>query len=97
MTLFHTCCLSVTGSASGKFLEVAPVERSRPRFRGRGQLSSEPEAYLYGVSIDTVREVAATGKLCVMGIDEQGVAALQVGEGVGLSGVRQVFNLALRC
>jgi hypothetical protein len=69
-----------TGAASGRFLEVAPVHHSKPRGRGRAScLPAEPEAYLYGVSIDTVREVAATGKLCVMGIDEQGVAALQVG------------------
>jgi guanylate kinase len=37
------------------------------------------ESYLYGTSYATVREVAATGKLCVMGLDVQGVAALQVG------------------
>lgn len=39
------------------------------------------EAYLYGTSIATVREVAATGKLCIMGLDEQGVRQLQVGQG----------------
>ncbi|KAJ9504593.1 hypothetical protein QJQ45_030505, partial [Haematococcus lacustris] len=60
--------------AAGRFLEASPVARvlshaSRPGTRS--------EAYLYGVSIDTVREVAATGKLCIVGIEEQGVAALQ--------------------
>jgi hypothetical protein len=45
------------------------------------------EAYLYGTSFATVRDVAATGKLCVMGMDAQGVAALQVGSrgGFGLA------------
>jgi hypothetical protein len=41
-------------------------------------LAGPAEAYLYGTSISTVREVAATGKLCVMGVDEAGVASLQV-------------------
>jgi guanylate kinase len=38
----------------------------------------ETDTYLYGTSIDTVRNVAAMGKLCVMGVDEQGVSQLQV-------------------
>eukprot|EP00983_Pelagomonas_calceolata_P122718 1160936-Pelagomonas_calceolata.AAC.2 len=37
----------------------------------------ETETYLYGTSIANVRNVAATGKLCVMSVEEQGVAQLQ--------------------
>ena len=33
----------------------------------------------FGTSIASVREVAATGKLCVMALDHQGVRSLQVG------------------
>ncbi|GAX74660.1 hypothetical protein CEUSTIGMA_g2108.t1 [Chlamydomonas eustigma] len=33
--------------------------------------------YMYGTSIATVREVAATGRICLMGLDEQGVKTLR--------------------
>ncbi len=53
----------------GQLLELAPVQAGGP---------GGERAYLYGTSIATVREVAATGKLCVMAVDEQGVQALKV-------------------
>ncbi len=51
-------------AASGKLLETAPA----PSIRG---------THLYGTSYATVREVAATGKLCLMGLDVQGVRSLR--------------------
>lgn len=56
--------------AEGKFLEHAAVT-------GKDLDQHGTSTFLYGTSIATVREVAATGKLCVMGLDEQGVKALQ--------------------
>lgn len=54
----------LTDLEQGLFLESAPV---------RGIAGS----YYYGTSLATVREVAATGKLCVMGLDLQGAASLR--------------------
>ncbi|EFJ40819.1 adenylate kinase [Volvox carteri f. nagariensis] len=51
-------------AAAGRLLESAPV----PSTRG---------THLYGTSFATVREVAATGKLCLMGLDVQGVRSLR--------------------
>ncbi|PNH05620.1 Adenylate kinase, chloroplastic [Tetrabaena socialis] len=51
-------------AAAGRLLETAPV----PSTRG---------VHLYGTSFATVREVAATGKLCLMGLDVQGVRSLR--------------------
>lgn len=68
---------------ANQLLECAPVvklHQSRPSSKGFSVASAtgtQPPAYLYAVSITTVREVAATGKLCVMAVDEQGVEALQ--------------------
>ncbi len=63
-------------AAKGDLLEIAPIERTEGGPEACGERAS---AYLYATSITTVREVAATGKLCVMAVDEQGVEALQVG------------------
>ncbi|GFR43730.1 hypothetical protein Agub_g4841 [Astrephomene gubernaculifera] len=49
---------------AGKLLEHAPVASTRG-------------VHLYGTSFATVREVAATGKLCLMGLDVQGVRSLR--------------------
>ncbi|GLC37755.1 Adenylate kinase [Pleodorina starrii] len=51
-------------AAAGRLLEHAAV----PSTRG---------THLYGTSFATVREVAATGKLCLMGLDVQGVRSLR--------------------
>lgn len=45
-------------AAEGKFLEQAAVPGIH-------------DTFLYGTSIATVREVAATGRLCLMGLDAQ--------------------------
>lgn len=45
-----------------KFLESSEV------------LSTSGESNIYGTSLTTVREVAATGQLCVMGMDIQVLA-----------------------
>lgn len=38
----------------------------------------KPLSYWYGTSLATVREVAATGKLCVMSLDMQGAQVMTV-------------------
>lgn len=52
-------------AAAGRLLENAPVP------------SANDGVHLYGTSFATVREVAATGKLCLMGLDVQGVRSLR--------------------
>lgn len=42
----------------------------------------ESSLFLQGTSLATVREVSATGKLCLMGMDLQGVRELQANERV---------------
>lgn len=59
-----------------KFLEAARVTvHSRPCNTSAAAAAAAPESplsYWYGTSLATVREVAATGKLCVMSLDMQG-------------------------
>ncbi len=57
----------MAGHRGRKFLEVTRV----PTLAGD---------YWYGTSHATVREVAATGKLCVMGLDLQGAKVSAVSE-----------------
>lgn len=68
---FATKADMLAAAREAAFLEMAAVATCAAGGSG--------ESYLYGTSYATVREVAATGKLCVMGLDVQGVAALQVG------------------
>jgi len=59
-----------------KFLEAARVTvHSRPANSSAAAAAAappQPLSYWYGTSLATVREVAATGKLCVMSLDVQG-------------------------
>lgn len=59
-----------------KFLEAARVTvHSRPANSSAAAAAAAPPhplSYWYGTSLATVREVAATGKLCVMSLDVQG-------------------------
>ena len=66
-------------AASGHLLEYAAITKAHPPTHSKGKKAAleSSHTYLYGTSITTVREVAATGKLCVMGVDEQGIAALR--------------------
>ena len=57
----------------GLFLETAWIQKHSKGIPGK---------YLYGTSLSTVREVAATGRLCVMSIDVQGCKTLYAREGV---------------
>ena len=57
----------------GLFLESSEMEKYSKGIPGR---------YLYGTSLATVREVAATGRLCIMDIDVKGCQALYDREGV---------------
>lgn len=72
--------------ARGKgFLETARVTvHSRPCNSSAAAAAAappQPLSYWYGTSLATVRDVAATGKLCVMSLDVQGA---EVGEGRAL-------------
>lgn len=59
-----------------KFLEAARVTvHCRPCTSSAAAAAAAPPkplSYWYGTSLATVREVAATGKLCVMSLDRQG-------------------------
>lgn len=59
-----------------KFLEAARVAvHSRPCTSSAAAAAAappQPLSYWYGTSLATVREVAATGKLCMMSLDMQG-------------------------
>lgn len=59
-----------------KFLEAARVSvHSRPCTSSTAAAAAappQPLSYWYGTSLATVREVAATGKLCIMSLDVQG-------------------------
>ncbi len=68
--VFTTKAQMASMRESGQFLECAPISQPQPA-------GKPARTYLYGTSIATVREVAATGKVCVMSVDEQGAAALQ--------------------
>jgi guanylate kinase len=61
---------------SKKFLEAARVAvLSRPCTSSEAAAAAAPPrqcSYWYGTSLATVREVAATGKLCLMSLDTQG-------------------------
>ena len=57
----------------GLFLESSEMEKFSKGIPGH---------YLYGTSLATVREVAATGRLCIMDIDVKGCQALYDREGV---------------
>jgi guanylate kinase len=61
---------------SKKFLEVARVNvHSHPCTSSAAAAAAappQPLSYWYGTSLATVREVAATGKLCIMSLDVQG-------------------------
>lgn len=61
---------------SKKFLEAARVNvHSRPCTSSAAAAAAappQPLSYWYGTSLATVREVAATGKLCIMSLDVQG-------------------------
>ncbi|KAK9808730.1 hypothetical protein WJX72_002676 [[Myrmecia] bisecta] len=57
--------------------EIADV-----KFLESAEVSGVRGTSLYGASLATVREVAATGKLCCMGMDLQGVRALQANKRV---------------
>jgi guanylate kinase len=66
----------LSDARQGQFLEVARIRHRCPR---RGTTDS----YWYGTSLATVREVAATGKLCVASLDLQGVMVRGEGEREG--------------
>lgn len=51
----------------------------------------QPLSYWYGTSLATVREVAATGKLCLMSLDAQGA---QVGALLGFDKADLVAGMA---
>lgn len=61
---------------SNRFLEAARVAvHCRPETSSAAAAAVAPKkplSYWYGTSLATVREVAATGKLCVMSLDMQG-------------------------
>lgn len=63
-----------------KFLEAARVTvHSRPCTSSAAAAAAapgKPLSYWYGTSLATVREVAATGKLCVMSLDMQGAQVI---------------------
>ncbi len=64
-----------------KFLEAARVTvHSRPCTSSAAAAAAaqpKPVSYWYGTSLATVREVAATGKLCLMSLDMQGAEVSQ--------------------
>jgi guanylate kinase len=61
---------------SKKFLEATRVNvHSRPCTSSAAAAAAAPPkplSYWYGTSLATVREVAATGKLCIMSLDVPG-------------------------
>eukprot|EP00775_Hariotina_reticulata_P013032 gene13032-13161_t len=67
-----------------KFLEVARVAvHTRPCNTSVAAAAAAPEGLVscwYGTSLATVREVAASGKMCVMSLDPQGAQALRANE-----------------
>lgn len=76
-----------------KFLEAARVTvHSHPCNSSAAAAAlapPQPLSFWYGTSLATVREVAATGKLCVMSLDVQGA---EVGI-TGGSGISLLFEL----
>jgi guanylate kinase len=66
---------------SKKFLEAARVAvHTRPCTSSEAAAAAAPPlqcSYWYGTSLATVREVAATGKLCLMSLDTQGAEVRQ--------------------
>eukprot|EP00882_Tetradesmus_deserticola_P025280 GHRQ01027754.1.p1 GENE.GHRQ01027754.1~~GHRQ01027754.1.p1 ORF type:complete len:417 (+),score=125.98 GHRQ01027754.1:275-1525(+) len=75
---------------SKKFLEAARVAvHTRPCTSSEAAAAAAPPrhcSYWYGTSLATVREVAATGKLCLMSLDTQGAEVSRLaGTEVGCS------------
>lgn len=79
-----------------KFLEAARVTvHSHPcnsSAAAAALATPQPLSFWYGTSLATVREVAATGKLCVMSLDVQG-AEVGITGGSGVSFVVELFKL----
>lgn len=73
----------LSDARSKKFLETARVTvHSHPHNSSAAAAAAappQPLSYWYGTSLATVREVAATDKLCVMSLDVQG-AEVGVGQ-----------------
>lgn len=74
---FFTTKQQLLSDARGKaFLETARVAvHSHPCNSSAAAAAAappQPLSYWYGTSLATVRDVAATGKLCVMSLDVQG-------------------------
>lgn len=71
---------------SKKFLEAARVAvHTRPCTSSEAAAVAAPPrqcSYWYGTSLATVREVAATGKLCLMSLDTQGAEVRRQGRNV---------------
>ena len=53
------------------------AEAEAAKFLEHACVTGIHDTFMYGTSIATVREVAATGRLCLMGIDRQGIQTLR--------------------
>jgi guanylate kinase len=52
-------------------------EIAKGTFLEQAQVSGIKDTFYYGTSVDSVREVAATGRICLLSLDEQGAAQLR--------------------
>eukprot|EP00798_Chlamydomonas_sp_ICE-L_P023777 gene23777-9336_t len=82
LTVSHTSRIPHEHESDGKdyyFVDKAKfkAELNDGKFLEHAVVRTHKGSYMYGSSYDTVREVAATGRVCLMSLDAQGVRQLQ--------------------